>query len=108
MELIARLEKRAKAGLSNPAEITPELLTLSLSEASEIIDKKIVSDTTKLDIAYFRLMLMIKKNGIGDDELDLYKAALKIVKDSPSHDELTGEIVEAGYVKVNHRRNKWD
>ncbi len=108
MELIERLEQRAKAGLSNPAEVTPELLTLSLKEADEIVDKKIVSNTTKLDVAYFRLMLMIKRNGVGDDEMDLYKASLKIIKDSPSHDESTGEIVEAGYVKVNHRRNKWD
>jgi hypothetical protein len=108
MELIERLEKRAKAGLSNPAEVTNELLELSLSEAAEIVDKKIVSDTTRLDIAYFRLMLMIKKNGIGDDELDLYKSALKIVKDSLSHDVITGESIAASYVKVKPRRNKWD
>ncbi len=78
MELIERLEKKAKAGLSNPAEVTNELLELSLSEAAEIVDKKIVSDTTKLDIAYYRLMLMIKKNGVDDTDLELYKAALKI------------------------------
>ena len=106
MELIERLEKKAKAGLSNPAEVTQELLELAIKEADEIVDKKIVSDTTKLDIAYFRLMLMIKKNGVSDDDLELYKAALKIVKDSSGRD-VTGETVVATFTKVQNRKNRW-
>lgn len=107
MELIERLGKRAKAGLSNPAEVTNELLELALSEAAEIVDKKIVSDTTKLDIAYFRLMLMIKKNGVDDEDLELYKAALKIVKDATTL-ETTGEVIPATFVKVTRRENGWE
>lgn len=106
MELIERLGKKAKAGLSNPAEVTTVLLELALKEADEIVDKKIVSDTTKLDIAYFRLMLMIKKNGVDNEDLELYKAALKIVKDSSGR-EATGETVVATFTKVEHRKNKW-
>ena len=107
MELIKRLEKKAKAGLSNPAEVTNELLELSLSEAAEIVDKKIVSDTTRLDIAYYRLMLMIKKNGVDDTDLELYKAALKIVKDATVL-ETTGEVIPATFVKVKRRENRWE
>ncbi len=107
MELIERLEKKAKAGLSNPAEVTKELLELSISEAAEIVDKKIVSDTTKLDIAYFRLMLMVKKNGVDDADLELYKAALKIVKDATAL-ETTGEVIPATFVKVVKRGNRWE
>ncbi|MGE4382271.1 MAG: hypothetical protein AB7D41_03640 [Arcobacter sp.] len=107
MDLIQRLETKAKAGVSNPSEVTPELLELALKEADEIIEKKIVSDTTKLDIAFFRLMLMIKKNGVDPEELDLYKAALKIVKDAATL-EVTGETTVSNFTKVVNRRNIWE
>lgn len=106
MELIQRLDTKAKAGVSNPSEITPELLELALKEADEIIEKKIVNDTTKLDIAFFRLMLMIKKNGVDSEELDLYKAALKIVKDAATL-EVTGETTVSNFTKVVNRKNRW-
>lgn len=106
MELKKRLETKAKAGVSNPSEVTAELLELALKEADEIIEKKIVSDTTKLDIAFFRLMLMIKKNGVDHEELDLYKAALKIVKDAATL-EVTGETTVSNFTKVVNRRNRW-
>ncbi len=106
MELIQRLEARAKAGLSNPAEVTPELLGAALIEAAEIVGSKQVSDTTKLDIAFFRLMMMVKKNGVDDEDLELYKAALKLVKEASSI-ETTGEVVLANEVKVSQRKNQW-
>lgn len=106
MELKTRLETRAKAGLSNPAEVTSEVLDLALKEALEIVGRKQVNDTTKLDIAFFRLMLMIKKNGIDEDDMDLYKAALLIVKNANSI-ETTGEQISSNYIKVNRRKNLW-
>ena len=62
MELIERLETRAKAGLSNPAEVTNELLGLSLSEAAEIVDKKIV-----IDDIYYRPKLIKLINNTGSN-----------------------------------------
>ncbi|PLY04886.1 MAG: hypothetical protein C0625_15350 [Arcobacter sp.] len=106
MELIERLESRAKAGLSNPAEVTPELLEAALNEAVEIVGKKDVGDTVKLDIANFRLMLMIKKNGVDDEDLDLYKEALKSVKNADTL-ETSGEVTLDKFVKVGQRENRW-
>ncbi|WP_419768578.1 hypothetical protein [Arcobacter sp.] len=106
MELIGRLEKRAKAGLSNPAEVTPELLSAAIVEANEIVGNKDVGDTVKLDIANFRLMLMLKKNGVDEEDLDLYKEALKSVK-SASSIEIKGEITPASFVKIGQRENIW-
>ncbi|RBQ28409.1 hypothetical protein [Aliarcobacter vitoriensis] len=106
MELKQRLEVRAKAGVSNPAEVTNDALDLALKEAFEIVGKKQVSDTTKLDIAFFRLMIMIKKSGASEDDMELYKAALQIVKNANSL-ESTGEEIPANFVKVKQRGNSW-
>jgi len=107
MELKNRLELRAKAGLSNKDEVTPQLLDLALKEAYEIVDKREVSSAVKLDIAYYRLMLMLKKQGVDDIDLESYKEALKIVKNSPIYDLNTGNITIANYIKVNKKENKW-
>lgn len=52
-------------------------------------------------------MLMIKKNGVDDTDLELYKAALKIVKDATVL-ETTGEVIPATFVKVTRRKNEWE
>lgn len=105
MELIERLSSKAKAGVSNPACVTPELLEAAIVEANELIENKSVSDTVKLDIAYFRLMLMIKKTGIDDLELDIYNNALRIVKNAPIINNGIEEQVSP--VMVCRRKNKW-
>jgi hypothetical protein len=50
---------------------------------------------------------MIKKNGVDDEDLELYKAALKIVKDATTL-EVTGEETPATFVKVRQRKNRWE
>ncbi len=107
MELIDRLESRAKAGLSNPAEVTPELLAAALVEADEIVGNKDVGDTVRLDIANFRLMLMIKKNGVDDEDLELYKEALKSVKSASTVQDDYGDVTPAQFIKVGQRKNQW-
>lgn len=106
MELIERLEKKAKAGVSNPALVTLELINAALLEADELIGEKSISDTVKLDIANFRLMLMIKKDAVEDTELDLYSKALKIV-DKASLENKYGEVESGSFVKVGRRDNQW-
>jgi hypothetical protein len=105
VELSDRLSHKAKAGISNPALVTTDLLTAALNEANELIGDKNISDTVKLDIAYFRLMLMVKKDGVDDIELDIYSKAMKIVKDTPS--TIDGEIVANSKVIVKQRVNRW-
>lgn len=108
MELIERLESRAKAGLSNPSEVTPKLLAAALAEADEIVGPKDVGDTVRLDIANFRLMLMIKKNGVDDEDLDLYKESLKSVKSASTVQDEFGDATPAQFTKVGQRKNKWE
>lgn len=81
--ILERLEKRAKLALSNPAEVTSEALELALLEADELIENKVISDALKTDIAYFRLILMLKKGGVDEDEIKLYDKALLMLKNAP-------------------------
>ena len=104
MVLIARLESKAQAGVSNPSLVTQDLMTAAMSEADELIGNKIISDTVKLDIAYFRLMLMIKKDSVSDLEVELYDKAIKSVKSAPS--QVEGEVVHK-IIRVGQRKNSW-
>lgn len=108
MDLSQRLESRAKAGLSNPAEVTEERIQTALLEADEIVGNKDVGDTVRLDIANFRLMLMIKKNGVDEEDLELYKEAMKTVKAAPSIATTSGEVEPSRIVMVGQRKSLWD
>lgn len=104
MDLVQRLESKAKAGVSNPSLVTNDLMTAAMTEADELIGNKIVSDTVKLDIAYFRLMLMIKKDGVDEIEVDMYGKAIKMVKDASAFVE--GVVVNKT-ILVGKRKNQW-
>lgn len=105
MQILQRLENRAKAALSNPNEVTSEALELALLEADEIVDNKVVSTALKVDIAYFRLMLILKKGGIDEDEIKLYDKALLMLKNAPIKSGDTLQINSTA--KVVQREKTW-
>lgn len=90
MEIQEKLTLRAKQSLQNKAEITEQIAEIALKEARELTKNLPLPEPTLLDIAMFRLKLLLK---IEPNELDLilYKEALKIAG-SFSVDE-NGEIL---------------
>lgn len=79
MELLARLRTRAKAYLSDPDEVTEEHLTSALTEAQELAGN---SDApVLLDIAFYRWLLLVERNGVDEDQTKAYKFALKQIND---------------------------
>lgn len=105
MDILQRLENRAKAALSNPNEVTSEALELALLEADEIIDNKVVSTALKVDIAYFRLILMLKKGGVDEEEIKLYDKALLMLKNAPVKSDDSLQINSTA--KVVQRSKSW-
>jgi len=106
MDTLERLRIRAKAGLSNPALVTDELLNASLEEASEIIDTKAVNDTLRLDIAYFRFILSVQKDGVSELDVQLYSKALAALKAAPEQvNSSTTQVASPAY--VGKRSNNW-
>lgn len=84
-----KLTLRAKQSLKNEAEITQELVKIALKEAKDLTKNKPLAEPMLLDLAYFRLKLLLK---IEPTELDLIlmKEALKAAE---KIDEQGGDIL---------------
>lgn len=79
-----RLKNRAISGLSNPDVVNGPDLKNALSEALEICASKEISDTLILDIAYYRFLLNVASEAIGEFESDCYSSNLKLVNKAPT------------------------
>ncbi len=79
MELLERLRTRATAFISDPEEVTNEHLEIALEEAEELAGN---SDApVLLDIAFYRWLLLVDRNGVDDDQIKAYQIALKQIND---------------------------
>ncbi len=77
--LLERLRTRATAFISDPDEVTDEHLEIALEEAKELAGN---SDTpVLLDIAFYRWLLLVDRNGVDDDQIKAYQIALKQITD---------------------------
>lgn len=104
-----RLETKVKTGVSNTSLITQEVLELSLKEAEEIKANKNISTALFLDIAYVRALLMLKKEGLDELELEFYNGCLKSLKESPFFKEEIKDSTDlTNFAQVKERESKWD
>ena len=77
MTLLEKLKKRAEAGLSNKAEDIPaSAIEEAITDMSEIVGERQLETPFKIDIAYYRLLLILDAH-ISDEDMDLYEKALK-------------------------------
>jgi len=90
--LMARLDIRAQAFVSDPAAVLPEYLSIAADEAIEIAG--VLSQAPVLmDIAFYRFLLLHSPDGIGKEELDVYKLALSNISDPVSPNvKVTGKV----------------
>ncbi|KJY83286.1 hypothetical protein TW81_09820 [Vibrio galatheae] len=79
MDLLERLRTRAEAYLSDPEEVTDEHLNMALEEAEQLAGD---SDAPVLiDIAFYRWLLLVDRNGVNDEQIKAYQIALKQITD---------------------------
>lgn len=83
---LENLSLRAKTSLNNADEVTPELLNRAIKEADELSENKPISSAEFTDIAYLRLLLLLKIEP-AQIEIDLYNAALKKAQSLSALDE---------------------
>ena len=102
--LVEKLKKRAEAGLSNKAEeIAPEHISEALSDMEEIVAGRTLQTPFKIDIAYYRLLLILDAH-ISEDDNTLYASALKELKSAPKIiDEDEGQSF--AFMGVKQREN---
>ncbi len=59
-EMIQKLLSRAKQSLYNRSEVTQEIATQAMQEALELTANKTIPTANLMDLAMFRLMLLLK------------------------------------------------
>lgn len=92
MSLSQSLLERAKAGLSNPDEVTIKETDKAMAEAVELVGNKDITNAEKIDLGYFRLMLIMG--------LELAEIEMKM------YDKLLSRIDKAGTVKTDAETGK--
>lgn len=103
-EFEAALTERAQRNLTNSSLITPEVVSLAASEAEAICEGRQVPDWAKLDIGMYRLKINIKI-GLSDTDENLYKQAMKEVRNSPVIND--DDTTSFGTVIVKQREESW-
>lgn len=78
MKKLNNLSLRAKTSLQNPMEISKPLLLRAIAEANELTQKKKINSADFTDIAFVRLLLLLKIEPSEFDEKLYEKAILKI------------------------------
>lgn len=78
----AKLEQRAQAALLNPSEITPESVATAADETMEMLAARELPMWRVLDIAMFRLHLLLKSQP-SELETKMYEAAIKVLDKTP-------------------------
>jgi len=110
MLAIETLKKRVESGLSNPEYIEAQydpLYETALSETDGIVGNKDLADAFKMDIAYYRFLLLVDSASENDESN--YKLALSALKSAGYQkvDETTGTSVAVPKVMVKVRRSEY-
>lgn len=87
-----KLKLRAKQSLQNKAEITDQIVEIALKEAKDLTKNLPLPEALVLDIAMFRLKLLLK---IEPTELDLilFRDALKIAEKFNENGEIASNTL---------------
>ncbi len=96
--LTSKLQTRAQTALLNPSEITPESVATAVNETMEMLLGRELPMWRTLDIAMFRLHLLLKSQP-SELETDMYKAAInaleRIPMPTPPAAKVSGAVVRA-------------
>jgi len=102
--ILEKLKKRAEAGLSNKAEeIDPAALEEAISDMEEIVADRELQSPFQIDIAYYRLLLILDTH-LSEEDTELYAAALKELRAAPRSDVETG-AKSFGFVTTGQRES---
>ena len=93
-DLALRLELRTKAYASDPDQITADHIATAVSEAFEVAGENNTMAVLS-DIAFYRYLLLIERNGVDEDQFKAYLHALKQIKDPTSPNAVTDARVKA-------------
>ena len=105
--LIQKLKNRAEAGLSNKSEeIEPEHLSEAVSDTTEIVGDRELELPYQVDIAYYRLLLILDAH-ITEEDTKLYEMALKQLKIAPLKSVSSQDKKEFGFVKTKQRGSEF-
>lgn len=80
--LTSKLSERAQSALLNPSEITPQALDTATAETMEMLFGRELPMWRALDIAMFRLHLLLKSQP-SELETKMYEAAVKVLDRTP-------------------------
>ena len=103
-----KLRKRANAGLSNKAEdIESEALDEAVAETQEIVAQKDLQTPYLVDIAYYRLLLILDAQ-ISEQDTFLYERALRELQTAPLKKESEDDSKrEFDFAIVAQKRSDW-
>lgn len=77
--LTDRLRIRAQAYASDADSVQNEHLDAAVDEALELVSDETAAAIT-LDIAYYRWLMLVERNGLDEGQTKAYKHALSLVK----------------------------
>lgn len=80
--LRTKLQERSQTALLNPSEVTEESLQTTTEETLEILAGRELPMWRTLDIAMFRLHLLLKSQP-SELEMKAYEAAIKVLERTP-------------------------
>jgi hypothetical protein len=102
--MIDRLKVRVKAGLTNAQEVvySDELYLVAINECEEIVKNKAIALAFKLDIAYYRFLMLVDVVPNERDEKN-YSLAIKQLSGAISMDGSSKKI----NIIVGSRSSEW-
>lgn len=103
-EMILKLESRAKSALYNPEAVTPEALEQAMSEALALTEEKPIPEPMKLDLAMFRLKMILKVEP-SDLDQSLAETAIKAAQKMRTTED--GTFASATYIFEGRRSETW-
>ena len=105
MALADSLLNRARRSLQNPSVVTDEDCEIAAHESSDICAGRVVNETTRLDIAMYRLKLRLKVAISEEDEAN-YDRALAVLRQS-AYESGAISTTATSFAKVGQRTNQW-
>ena len=111
MDVTAKLKQRVEAGLSNPEFTEPEydpIYTAAIEEMAGIVGNRDLAEAFRMDIAYYRFLLLVDA-GVSETDEHNYKLALSALKNAGylSTDETDAETTVSSRVRVKQRKSDY-